>query len=384
MISHNNKIRLHKLFLLISTFVIFHAIILMMGTSGSIDFSMLRFFSVLSNLLLGIAFIARLLLYDKNNTHYISFSALTAISITCLVYNFILIPLGGASSTLSSYSNFVTHLLAMILALANYLFFEEKSHFSYKHVLVGMLFPVIYWAVFVTGFIDFFPYFFMNPSQIGWGATIVWFGSFLVGFILLSIGLVRLDSSDKARQVFRVVFTVIMGASLVAVAFISLFVGGIMLVFMSSSRPRHIEPHEFYSVLYEGVDIPTEGISFDTGISLYINLRGNDITFRTHERPDILIMYRLSTHSVYYQPVYELLQDDDGIVWLRIGDDIRTLRQAVGKNSSSPGGFITVYVPASSDEVFYILEIAERDSVSRSNNIPLDTISEIVIRSYNR
>jgi len=109
-----------------------------------------------------------------------------------------------AEIVFSYYSNFVTHLLSMLLALFNYFFFEKKGTFTYKHILAGMAFPFLYWLVFVSigGIIDYFPYFFMNPTEIGWIMTFVWFAIILIvvtvlGFLLVLFDRIRGRKSGK-------------------------------------------------------------------------------------------------------------------------------------------------------------------------------------------
>jgi len=371
-----SKEKIHKIFLIVSTCVVFHGVSLSITAGGGINLATLKFFTILSNLLLGIAFIVRILRYRKNDTQWLSFSALIAITVTCLVYNFVLVPIGGAASVLSGYDNFVTHLLAMVLAFANYLFFEGKGNFSYKHVLVSMVFPVMYWLIFVTEKFDFSPYFFMDPAQIGWGMAIIWFGLLLCVFALISVGLIKLDASDKARKIFRNIFVAGLSAATMAMVIFGLFFGGIILIFMHANRPRALEPHELYKVLENGVDMPAEGLTFEPGISLYINLRGNDIRFHAHEHDEILIMFELGRRSVYHHPVYEFTYDEYG-AWLRIADETRTRRGAIGKNSSDPAGGVIVFVPANMSEVFHILDISGQ-YVWASNAVSLHAIAERV------
>ena len=151
--SETCKEKLHKIFLSISTIIILHGVALTVTCDGSINLAMLKFFTVLSNLLLCGAFIARLVRYSRNDTQYLSFSALISIAVTFMVYNFVLVPFDGADSVFvfpssvivfPSYENFVTHLLSTILAFASYLFFEKKKGFNFRHMLVGMAFPIIY------------------------------------------------------------------------------------------------------------------------------------------------------------------------------------------------------------------------------------------------
>jgi len=83
----------------------------------------------------------------------------------------------------------------MTLALVNYFVFEKKGYFSYRHVLAGMIFPGLYWTVFVNigDRINFFPYFFMSPNEVGWLMVFVWFGALLLTFVGLGLLLMLYD-----------------------------------------------------------------------------------------------------------------------------------------------------------------------------------------------
>jgi hypothetical protein len=192
------KKNIHSAYLLISAFVILHGTFLLMSAGGTFSVYALRMYTPLSNYLVAFSFIALFILYNHKGKvrSYISASAIVSITVTGLVYNLILVPaIPEAEMILSDYPNFVTHFFSMVLALFNYFFFEKKGEFSYKHILAGMAFPFIYWVVFISigGMIDFFPYFFMNPTQIGWGMTFIWFGIILTVIAVLGFLLVRFD-----------------------------------------------------------------------------------------------------------------------------------------------------------------------------------------------
>jgi len=188
----------HKLFLLVSALIVLHGTISIMSRGGFFDVGAFRAYTVLSNFLVVIGFVFMLILYNSKGKPrtYISASILVSITITGLVYNLILVPvMPEAEMVFSYYSNFVTHLLSMLLALFNYFFFEKKGTFSFKHILAGMAFPFIYWVVFVSigEIIDYYPYFFMNPTEIGWIMTLVWFAIILVVVAVLGFLLVTFD-----------------------------------------------------------------------------------------------------------------------------------------------------------------------------------------------
>jgi|GEM_PF-994921 len=348
----------HKIFLLLSAAIIFHAVWIMVAD----DLGALRFFTVLSNLLLGVAFVARVLFYRRGGEflRHLSFAALIAIIVTCVVYNFVLVPFVGADNIFQSYANFVTHFLSLVIALANYVFFEPKGELRRKHALAAIAFPAVYWAVFVTPLFYFTPYFFMNPAQIGWGTAILWFAGFLVAFAGIAFGLVWVDSSAEASRIFRIIVVVFLGIVGVLAAIAALLFGGLILLLWSLSRPPIIAPEREFFALENSTDIPAEGINAEPGISLYVSLRGNGIAFQTHDRNYILVTYRLCRRTFYHHPVYEFTHDENG-AWLRIADEIRS-RSALRKNSSGMwGGEITIFVPENSEQVFYVAEITEHD-----------------------
>ena len=199
-----NKDKLHKLFLSACAVAVLVGVVSVTTWGGRFSFVSLKFFTIQSNILVLACFIHRLVIYNGKSAlrSYLSMSSLMAISITGLVYNFVLVPFAGAPMVFSDYGNFATHLLSMILILVNYFVFEEKGMFGYRHMLAGMVFPALYWVVFISigGIIDFHPYFFMNPGLIGWPMTFVWFGILLAVFALIGFGLVVFDKKAKRKQ----------------------------------------------------------------------------------------------------------------------------------------------------------------------------------------
>ena len=197
----------HRLYLLLSAGVILFGVILGllgrgqiqlipgMASGGSIHFRALLTFTYQSNLLLVVGFLAMSMISENKVRHYISVSVMLATTVTGLVYNFVLVPFGGAPMFFSNYVNFSTHVLAMALPLANYIIFEKKGFLTRLHILAAMIFPGLYWAVFVSlgERINFAPYFFMNPAQVGWPSVILWFVMFLAFFAGLGFLLILFD-----------------------------------------------------------------------------------------------------------------------------------------------------------------------------------------------
>ena len=195
------KQNIHKAYLLISAIVITAGAILIMNLGDSFDPQGFLSFTVQSNLLTALGFVFMVVLYNNKGNRgrlrsYIVFSVMISISITGLVYNLLLVPTTPEALPINSdFSNFSTHFLSMALALINYFIFEKKGTFTFKHILVGMIFPLTYWVVFVSigDTINYFPYFFMEHPAIGWGMTFLWFGIILVVVAILGLLLISFD-----------------------------------------------------------------------------------------------------------------------------------------------------------------------------------------------
>ncbi|MCL2197514.1 MAG: Pr6Pr family membrane protein [Defluviitaleaceae bacterium] len=194
--------RIHKIFLLISAAIVLQGTMVLIMQQGAIA---LRFYTVQSNLLLVFGFIVMAFLGERGKVFrsYLSFAVLVCISITGIVYNFILVPFGGQTMVLIGWGNFVTHLLAMLLAVANYFMFEEKGTFTFRHIWAAILPTLLYWAVFMAigpllG--DWYPYFFMTPWQVGWPMVFFWFFVILIFIVGLTSAIVLLDINKKKHS----------------------------------------------------------------------------------------------------------------------------------------------------------------------------------------
>ncbi|MCL2405541.1 MAG: Pr6Pr family membrane protein [Defluviitaleaceae bacterium] len=191
-----SKEKMHNIYLFLSAVLIMYGVILGltgggqihllpgMAGSGGIHFRALKTFTYQSNILLVIGFLVMLALKNNPLRHYISVTVMLSATVTGLVYNFLLVPFAQAPMFFSGYVNFSTHVLVTALALINYFVFESKGFLRRRHILAGMIFPGVYWAVFVAigERINFFPYFFMNPNDVGWVMVFVWFVALLAVF----------------------------------------------------------------------------------------------------------------------------------------------------------------------------------------------------------
>lgn len=199
---------LHRLFLLVSAIVVLHSVASILIINGVFRFGSLLYFTLLSNILLAIIFTTIAFLPSTLKFRsYLSFTALVCISITGIVYNFVLVPSGWGIPVTDGWANFVTHLLSMALAFVNYLVFEEKGKLTFRHVLVAIVPPFSYWVIFMI--ISIYPYPFMNPLMIGWLMVFVWF--FIIVLIIAGLAflLVFLDKRPKLLVASSLLFVVI-------------------------------------------------------------------------------------------------------------------------------------------------------------------------------
>jgi len=183
-----------------NVYLVFCATIILIGLrmgmvhNGEVVLSNLKMFTYQSNLAMVVGFFA-LITVKGPLRQYILVAVVLATTVTGLVYNFVLVPFAGAPRFYSDFVNFSTHVLVTIFPLVFYFLFEEKGKLKCRHIFAGMVFPMVYWVVFVTigERIDFFPYFFMNPHYVGWGMTFVWFGALLAPFAVLGFLLLWYD-----------------------------------------------------------------------------------------------------------------------------------------------------------------------------------------------
>ena len=202
------KQTIHNIYLILSALLILFGTYLILTMGGSFSFVGLRFFTVLSNLYVALSFIILVFLGEKKAAfrNQLFLSATVSISITGLVYNLVLVPFAGADPIFAYYANFSVHLLAMVLALFNYFVFEQKGHFKYIYLWAACAPPLLYWASFmVIGAItnasaDFYPYFFMNPPQIGWLLTLMWLGILVVIILGLTCLLILFDKRRRKQS----------------------------------------------------------------------------------------------------------------------------------------------------------------------------------------
>lgn len=134
----------------------------------------------------------------------LSMAVLLYILVTGVVYNAVLVPFDGLGYSLPL---IMAHIAAPILAILDWILFEEKGTVRWWHGFYWLVYPLFYcvfillrpiiWpnALFLSsGGTSKYPYFFLNADQIGWGMVFVWIGIMIVGFFALGELLILLNN----------------------------------------------------------------------------------------------------------------------------------------------------------------------------------------------
>ena len=141
----------------------------------------LLYFTIISNLACFIFYLVAFILFilkrlKKNDTYYITKGLVTiSITLTMILYNFVLVPHGNTGYEGHSFECMFVHLLTPGLIILDYVIFGEKGHLKKIYPVIWSLFLIIY-TVFTGIYIvlggTFFkqvhiPYYFMNASELG-------------------------------------------------------------------------------------------------------------------------------------------------------------------------------------------------------------------------
>jgi hypothetical protein len=133
--------------------------------------------------------------------------ATVLVFLTFLVFHFILRPgiqTGYWAEYLNGFDNVCVHYLCPLWFLADYLVFDPKGKIRATDPFLWLAFPVFYylyitvyrWAGGVFGGeeeVSGYPYFFLNPSVMGFSGVVFAMIGILVGILILSFGLYGVD-----------------------------------------------------------------------------------------------------------------------------------------------------------------------------------------------
>lgn len=125
------------------------------------------------------------------------------ITVTCLIYCFVLAPAGMIFKSIPflemfDFRNIILHIIVPVLAIVDYILFCKKGSITFKQTYLFLIYPVLYFFLVNTrvwcGGLPFsesgsyYPYFFLDPAINGWGFVAIC----LVLIVLLFYGLASL------------------------------------------------------------------------------------------------------------------------------------------------------------------------------------------------
>ena len=203
----NKQTKASQIYLVIVAIVGWFALILqfylmIQNRKVSIPETTIRFFSfytILTNILIALYSTFLLLKPDSGWGKYFSRpSVATAITIYILVvgitYNLILRQIWNPQGW-DKVADELLHLAIPILFLVYWLIFVPKGTLKSGNVFPWLIYPLVYfiWTMIFGTLSGFYPYFFIDVNELGFGKVLLNSGVLTSGFLLLSLLFVGLD-----------------------------------------------------------------------------------------------------------------------------------------------------------------------------------------------
>lgn len=173
-------------------------------------------FTIQSNLIVSVTFLLSVFatISRKSSSPVLEFlknCSVIYMFIVIATYHFLLAS-GGEYAGIRILTNFTLHYLLPIFIFTNWIVFETKKKYSYKHIFYWMVFPLLYSVVsLLRGLIDgFYPYFFLNPhgeipvgvgsySNVALFITAYLFIYVILGFLLILLNKIFLSFRPRTR-----------------------------------------------------------------------------------------------------------------------------------------------------------------------------------------
>lgn len=160
--------------------------------------------------------------------HAIKFMFTTSVLLTWLVFAVLLTPMMNLNYLLSP-SNLFLHNITPMLALLDFINFDQDSKVNRSHLGLGLVMPLLYMIFFfsayeITGKLPV-PYFFLDYKKLGWvgfGAegfgVVYWVGLLLLVLIGIGAAVLKLKST-AGRRPFMVSGVVVVGMACSSIIF---------------------------------------------------------------------------------------------------------------------------------------------------------------------
>jgi len=173
--------------------------------NGIVLFSAFYYFTIQSNILAALCLLLFIFIPPKKGRLrcLIRGSSLLAVTLTCIVYNFVLYRIyldwGTAGYT---FSRTVSHVIVPIGFILDWLLFDKHKIMKWKDIFVWLFYPVVYslcslYAGFRYGVSI---YFFLSIAN-GYGTALKWIGIILFGLVLIGLLFIRIDKWIGRKKV---------------------------------------------------------------------------------------------------------------------------------------------------------------------------------------
>lgn len=165
-----------------ASIIIQYAILLKEGSFGgfaSTTITYLSYFTILTNILVGLAFTTPFLKSENRLRRFFEKPAIRAaialyITVVMVVYWALLAKIHHPVG-LSAITNYGLHLVVPLLYIFNWVFFASKDRMSFKRIPFWIIYPLGYgiYTIIRGGITGEYPYPFMNVAELGMGAVFI-------------------------------------------------------------------------------------------------------------------------------------------------------------------------------------------------------------------
>lgn len=166
----------------------------------------LSFFTTQTNVLANLAFLAPVLAPRSWLGRWASSEGVRAavamyIAVVALIFHFILSATWKPEG-LAALGNLVVHYIIPAAFVLDWLMFTPKGQLRWIDPVKWLVFPLAYgvWTVIHGQMIDWYPYFFIDIGQLGWGAAMRNYALLLGFFLLVGFVVVTIDRVFGRQQ----------------------------------------------------------------------------------------------------------------------------------------------------------------------------------------
>ena len=164
--------------------------------NGGIIIGAFYYFTIQSNILVVLSLLILIFLTKKSRTkHIIRGIALLAITLTGIIYNFVLYKIYSDWGTVAyTYSRTFLHVVAPLGFILDWLIFDEHGAMKVKDIFIWLIYPAIYCLISLYAGLryDFSLYFFFNVAS-GYDTVGKWIGILLCTLLAISLIYVGVD-----------------------------------------------------------------------------------------------------------------------------------------------------------------------------------------------